>query len=190
VAELRPGLSDVFDEVLRRALEKSPKERFASAAAMAQAIRAWPVTAIPPPSRRMASADPATTDEPSSPRLLGRTQRGRLFIVLDPRVHRPVLREELDQPLEPAAVEHIRTLAGAGGPHVQRILALEPDLRAIVYERIEGEETCMGALSPTERRTLAPYWAQLTALGFAPAPERRVLRTPGGPVLLIAPAVV
>jgi eukaryotic-like serine/threonine-protein kinase len=189
-AELRPGLSGVFDEVLLRALEKSPEKRFASAAAMAQAIRAWPIIKIPALPHQMAIAEPATTDEPPSPLLLGRTRRGRMLIVLDPRARRPVLREELDRPLEPAEVAHVRALAGAGGPHVQRILALEPDLRAIVYEKIEGEETCLGALSFTERGALDPCWPCLTALGFAPVPERRVLRAPGGPVLLVTPPVV
>jgi serine/threonine protein kinase len=188
LAELRPGLAGVFDEVLARALAKSPEARFASAAAMAEAIRGWPTSEVPAPARNT-SPEPVSPSELQPPRLLGCTRRGRLFVVIDPRVRRPVLREELDHALEPAEVAHVRALAGAGGPHVQRILALEPDLRAIIYEAIDGEETSFAALSPTERRTLDACWLRLTALGFDPAPECRVSRTVGGPVLLLVPEV-
>ena len=189
-AERRPGLSSAHDEVLRRALQKSPEARFASAAAMAEAIAAWPTAPVPPPPASMTSANAnATPESTPPPRLVGRTQRGRLFIVVDPRVRRPVLREELDQPLAPDAVAQVCALAAAGGPHVQRVLALDPDLRAITFESIEGEEMRLHALPPEERRVLDACWPALAALGLGPQPERRVLRTPSGPVVLVSPPV-
>jgi hypothetical protein len=157
---------------------------------MAEAIFAWPTTPVPPPPAATSSARSAPTEESAPPpRLVGRTQRGRLFILIDPRIRRRVLREELDQPLAPDAVAEVCALAAAGGPHVQRILALQPDLRAITFEDIEGEEVRLGDLSPEEQRTLDLCWPALLPLGLAPSPERRVLRTPNGPIVLVAPPV-
>jgi len=119
---------------------------------------------------------------------VGRTPRGQLFVVVDPRVRRLVLREELDQPLAPEAVAQVRALAAAGGPHVQRILALDPDLRAITFEAIEGEEICLRDLLPEQQRLLESCWPALAPLGLGPTPERRVLRTPNGPVVLVSPS--
>ena len=187
-AQRRPGLSPAHDLVLRRALEKSSEARFASAAAMAGAIAAWPVAAVLPPPPASDSAASATSQEIASLRLVGRTPRGQLFVVVDPRVRRLVLREELDQPLAPEAVAQVRALAAAGGPHVQRILALDPDLRAITFEAIEGEEICLRDLLPEQQRLLESCWPALAALGLGPTPERRVLRTPNGPVVLVSPS--
>jgi serine/threonine-protein kinase len=187
-AQRRPGLSAAHDQVLRRALEKSPEARFASAAAMAEAIAAWPITSVAPPPAAGNSANSATTQESTPPpRLVGRTPRGRLFIAIDPRVRRLVLREELDQPLSPDAVAQVRALAAVGGPHVQRVLALDPDFRSITFENIEGEEIYLHNLLPDEQRLIDVCWPALAPLGLGPTPERRVLRTPNGPVVLVVP---
>ena len=189
-AERRPGLSAAHDRVLRRALEKSHAARFGSAVAMAEEIAAWPVTPVPSPPAPTNSVNFAATQEDTPPpHLVGRTQRGRLFVVVDPRVRRRVLREELDQPLAPDALAEIRALAAVGGPHVQRILALDPNLRAVTFEAIEGEEMQLRDLLPEEQGVLDAYWPALTVLGLGPLPERRVLRTPSGPVVLVAPPV-
>ncbi len=188
VTQRRPGLSSAHDLVLRRAMEKSSEARFASAAAMAEAISGWPIAPVPPPSAGGTRVNSATTEEDTlPPHFVGRTPRGQLFLVVDPRVHRPVLREELDQPLSPDSVAQVRALAATGGPHVQRILALDPDLRAITFENIEGAEICLRDLLPEEQRLLESCWPALAPLGLGPVPERRVLRTPNGPVVLIAP---
>ena len=190
VAQRRPGLSAAYDQVLGRALEKSPEARFASAAAMAEAIAAWPITPVPSPPAATSGVDSGPPqDNRPPPRLVGRTQRGRLFVVVDPRVRRPVLREELDQPLPPDAVAQVCALAAVGGPHVQRVLALEPDLRAIAFEAIEGEELCLHDLLPDERRVLETCWPALVPLGLGLLPERRVLRTRNGPVVLVSPPI-
>jgi serine/threonine-protein kinase len=189
VIQRRPGLSPAHDLVLRRALEKSSEARFASAAAMAAAISGWPIAAVPPPPAGGNSANSATIQESTPPpRFVGRTPRGQLFAVVDPRVRRLVLREELDQPLLPDAVAQICALAAAGGPHVQRILALDPDLRAVTFEAIEGEEICLRDLLPEQQRLLESCWPALAALGLGPTPERRVLSTPNGPVVLVSPS--
>ena len=80
-------------------------------------------------------------------------------------------------------------LAAVGGPHVQRVLALEPDLRAIAFEAIEGEELCLHDLLPDERRVLETCWPALVPLGLGLLPERRVLRTRNGPVVLVSPPI-
>jgi eukaryotic-like serine/threonine-protein kinase len=189
VVQRRPGLSPAHDQVLHRALEKSSDARFASAAAMAEAISGWPIAPVPPPPAGGNSANSAMTQESTPPpHFVGRTPRGRLFAVVDPRVHRLVLREELDQPLLPDAVAQVRALAATGGPHVQRILALDPDLRAITFEAIEGEEICLRDLLPEQQRLLESCWPALAPLGLGPRPERRVLRTPNGPVVLVSPS--
>jgi hypothetical protein len=157
---------------------------------MAEAIAAWPIAPVPPPLAGSKGLNSATTQESTPPaRFVGRTPRGQLFVVVDPRVRRLVLREELDQPLSPDAVAEVRALAAVGGPHVQRIFALDPDLRAITFENIEGEEIRLRDLLPDEQRLLDACWPALAPLGLGPVPERRILRTPNGPVVLVSPPV-
>jgi serine/threonine-protein kinase len=191
---LRPGLSPEHDQVLLRALAKSPGDRFAATEEMAAAVSGWP--AFDPPEE--ASVLPAPV-EPSGPisvgttveeaRELGRTARGRLVAARDPRVGREVLLEVLDEPLAAEAVAQVCRLAAAGGPAVQRILALAPDGRSITYERLEGEELPLGALPPAEAARLAALWPALAPLGLAATADRPIARTAGGPViLLVTPA--
>ena len=66
---LYPGLSAVHDEVLLRALAKRPGDRYPSADAMAEAVRAWPATSQWPalrlPAARRRDPTPAPTPEPA-----------------------------------------------------------------------------------------------------------------------------
>ena len=86
---------------------------------------------------------------------LGRTERGRLFVRRDPRVGRPVLVEEREAPLAGAELARVQALAAAGGPHVQRILALSDDRRAVIYEAIEGRVVRVEALPAADQALLA-----------------------------------
>jgi serine/threonine-protein kinase len=186
-SHLRPGLAPVFDETLGRAMKKEPADRFSSAHDMALAISAWPDAPVPQALR--VSPSPAPPDDATpSLTLLGRSHRGRVLLVHEPRVNRVVLREELDTPLTSEETERIRALAALGGPHVQRILALTPDLRTITYEVLPGQTTRIEALTPEQRTLLDPVWLPLASLGLAPEPGRSLVLTTAGPVVVVAPA--
>jgi eukaryotic-like serine/threonine-protein kinase len=183
---LRPGLVPSFDETLGRALAKSPSQRFPSPHAMALAISAWPAVDVPAPARAATAATPS--EEPVAPPVfLGRSLRGRVLLVHEPRVHRQVLREELDTPLTHEETARVRALAALGGPRVQRILGLTPDLRTITYEILPGQPTRLDGLPPEQRNLLSSLWPALAPLGFPPQPERAVVQTPAGPVVVLAP---
>ncbi len=183
----RPGLAAAHDAVLARALAKSPAERFGSALEMADAVLAWPVDLVAAPigrvdrARARPAAAPAATP---ADRELGPTSGGRLVLRHDPRTGREVLIEEREIPLAGAALDELRAIAAAGGPHVQRVLALSPDRRAIAYEIPDGPRDPIAALPPPDRAELA---AALAAL--PPGRATHVVRTVAGPVLWIAPAV-
>jgi serine/threonine-protein kinase len=190
---LRPGLHPEHDQVLLRALAKAPGDRFPSADAMAEAIDRWPAVdtagAGPPP--RATPTAPRAVEEPPSPstRVLGRTTRGRLAVVDDARAGREVLVETLDHPLADLELTELRLLAAAGGSHVQRVLSLTPDGLTITYERLEGAECTVAELPEEEAMLLAPCWPALAGLPLPSLGDRRVVRTAGGPVIVVAPAV-
>ena len=201
VAAVRPGLSAVHDHVLARALAKAPEHRFPSADAMAEAIRRWPtdgdasvstVTIPPPPAA--AGGDPASGTGSAVPggesdpegEVLMRTEQGALFLAHDPRVGRAVLRDARTQPIADDELGRLRLLAAAGGPHVQRILEIAADRRRIVYEAIAGLAVSLDDLTTDEQSTLAPLLVGLRATG-AVADAVAVVRTDGGPVILVAP---
>ncbi len=178
----RPGLSPLHDEVLARALAKAPGDRFASALEMAEAVAAWPTEGAPAAVTR-APAAPAATPPPAPPeRELGRTAEGRLVLRHDPRSAREILVEERTAPIEGPALDELRAVAAAGGPQVQRVLRLSDDRRAVWYEAVAGDPQPEGALTPSERAALADTITRLPA-----ARARRFVRTPAGPVIVVAP---
>ena len=62
----------------------------------------------------------------------------------------------------------------------------------MIYEAIDGPTVALEALTPSESEALRGPLADLHPVesdGRVPAPEVRVARTPGGLVLLIAPAL-
>jgi hypothetical protein len=113
-----------------------------------------------------------------------------LFRRDDLQLGRPVLVELRDQPAEGDTLSTLRTMAAAGGPHVQRVLTLSDDGRAVTYELCEGPQCTPAALPPTEATLIAEAERALAAAGV-PAPEipRSVALTPGGPVLLLVQPV-
>ena len=73
-------------------------------------------------------------------------------------------------------------MAAAGGPRVQRVLALSPDRLSVAYEVPVGDIAPIEALSPDERTLLAG------ALGaLPPGRATHFVRTAAGPVLWTAP---
>ena len=186
---LDPFLSTAHDSVLLGALAKSPAERFASADLMAEAIRAWPESvrgrARPPVTMTADAPEPPTSTLPLERRAVGRSARGELSISRDPHIGRSILIEELPEPVGPDELESLKRLARAGGPRVQRVLSLEEGGRAIVYEVIEGEPVDTAALDPAETRLLEEAWAALASAGLYASPHHPVVRTVGGPVILV-----
>lgn len=193
-SDCRVGLTDAHDAALLRALRKAPEERWRSAGQMAKAIRGWPAdddtaaiaavgTSIDAGTEGYA-VTPSRGQDPDVP--LGRTVAGQLFRRDDPQLGRPVLVEIRDQPAEGDALAALQTMAGAGGPHVQRVLTLSDDGRAVTYELCEGRQCASTALPPAEATLIAEAERGLAAAGVPPpASPRSVAMTPGGPVLLV-----
>jgi eukaryotic-like serine/threonine-protein kinase len=184
VSARRRGLSPLHDEVLSRALAKAPGERFASALEMAEAVAAWPIegAAFEPPPSATAPAVAAPEATPPPERELWRSPEARLVLRHDPRTARDVLVEEHAAPLGGPALADLRATAAAGGPHVQRVLQLSDDRRAVSYEVVPGDPQPLAALTPSERATLGATLARLPA-----ARVRGVALTAAGPVVLVAP---
>jgi hypothetical protein len=99
-----------------------------------------------------------------------------------------VLLEVRFEPLSDVALARVRALAAAGGPHVQRILAVSPDRSTITYEWLEGTPRPVSALPAMDRAPLDEALAALAAEGLSAA-TALAIQTDGGPVLLIAPAL-
>jgi hypothetical protein len=186
---LRPSLSDVHDQILRRALAKAPADRFGSAVEMAEAIASWPVEAAAAPtavgtgdaSERLAAL-PLSPQPGDEERELWQSAEARVALRRDARTARNVMIEERAQPLDDAALDRLRDIAAAGGPFVQRVLRLSEDRRSIWYESIAGESVSLDDLTDDERRRVGDALAVLPT-GAA----RSVARTPAGPVVLVAP---
>jgi serine/threonine-protein kinase len=187
---LRPGLAPPHDQVLLRALAKAPADRYPSADAMAEAIAHWPAEDREGPVRGVeaAQSDVRIVEAPAPPseRPLGRTPRGHLALLSDPAIGREVLVETLDAPMGPEELVRLRDLAAAGGPRVQRILAVTADGLGITYESLDGEVVRLGELRAEEAALLEHEWGPL---GMPATAERRVARTAGGPVILLVPEV-
>ncbi len=188
---LCPDLLPAHDEVVLRALSKVPSDRYPSADAMAEAIRSWSADgrSVAPPAPADAPSPPEVRPAPPQRRDLGRTVRGRLVAANDPRTGRDVLIEELDEPLDDAARDLVRRLAAAGGPHVQRVLALSSDDRSVTYELVTGDEVSLADLSPQESEALSDVWPVLEPLGLGRDPHRRVTRSAGGLVVVLVERV-
>ena len=179
------GLGAMHDAVILRALRKVPEERWRSAADMAEMIRVWPADAAsesvsPPPAAATsvtaeAAASPAATPTDVA---VGRSPRGALFRREDPRLGRPVLVEVLDVAAQGETLAQLRALAAAGGPHVQRLLALSDDGTTVTYEVCEGTDVDADALA-------AGNPEQASVIREVMGEALRAVQTPGGPVLLI-----
>ena len=208
----RPGLSAAHDAAIARTLVKAPGDRYGSAQEMANAVYAWPTEALtvtgprPPGEARsddgsglvgdaVGDGEPSGGSAGTTPEVeIGRSADARLVRRRDPRVGRWVLVEERAAPLDEATLMRVRALAAAGGPHVQRVLALSDDRRSIVYEAIAdgggGPPAPVESLPAEERRALVAALAELHHAGaeaIALGPGARVVRTPGGLVVLVAP---
>jgi tetratricopeptide (TPR) repeat protein len=129
---------------------------------------------------------------------IGRSRAGLLYRGEDPRLERRVLieRREVSLDADPPSLQHIRNLAGAGGPLVQRVLGISADGREVIYEWIEGPRVPLHAVSPPWREVLAELAPSLalepsdsppsaSAGGPAPSTAPTVALTAAGPVLLV-----
>jgi serine/threonine-protein kinase len=129
---------------------------------------------------------------------IGRSRAGLLHRGEDPRLERRVLieRREISLDADPAALQHIRNLASAGGPFVQRVLGISADGREVIYEWIEGPRVPLPAVAPPWREVLAELASSLAlepsdsfssaSAGEPPPPiAPTVALTAAGPVLLV-----
>ena len=182
----RPDLSNAHDQVLGRALAKAPGERYGSALDMAEAIAGWPVASVgrraQVPAAERLPRPPRVESAPAEERELARTDDARIVVRHDPRGGRELLVEERTAPLEGLALEELRRVAAAGGPHVQRVLALSTDRRSVAYEIPQGALEPLAGMTATERGLLA---AAIEALPRGRATH--FVRTAAGPVLWTAP---
>jgi serine/threonine-protein kinase len=139
-----PSLDECWSALLRRALHKSPTDRYASLEELRNELLALPLTpdahrptaalpTSPPPSDRAPnSVSTPNRDhvwlEGASPVL--QTPHSTVALGLDLRLGRPVLVERFHptDPSSPALRAHLqwlRTLAGLAGPGLQRILRID-----------------------------------------------------------------
>jgi len=137
-------------------------------------------------------APPAVAD-----RAVGRSSRGTLLRREDPRLGRPVLVELLDVPAEGDALARLRAVAAAGGPHVQRLLALSDDGAMVTYEVCEGTPIDAARLATLDGATAAALQEAERVVTLAvrlgdPADTAhrspRVVQTAGGAVVLVVEA--
>jgi len=202
-SELAPELGPEHDAVLERALRKAPGERWESAREMAEAVARWPTTSRAGAAALAGRAAPAVAPEgiaprPSSPPSaeqdkddrdvpLGPSRAGQLFRHEDERLGRPVLVERRDDAVEGAALARLRALAAAGGPFVQRVLALSDDGRTVTYELVPGPRAPFPTL-PTAlaHRLRAAAEAVIAARGAeGETGELEVILSVGGPVIQV-----
>ena len=181
----RPGLSPLHDEVLARALAKAPGDQIRLGDGDGRGRRRLADRGRARRCHAGAPAAPRRHPPPAPPeRELGRTARGRLVLRHDPRT----ARERCSSRSGPRrskgpALDELRAVAAAGGPQVQRVLRLSEDRRAVWYEAVAGEPQPLKARSrpPSAPRSPPPSPA-------SPPPARaRFVRTPAGPVVLVAP---
>ncbi len=197
---LAPELDPRHDEVLLRALAKTPADRFASADDMAAAIRAWPAALAEPAVARAIPREPEPAAAPGAhatpaplpaATLVGATATGQLWSRIDDRLGAPVLVEVLHSPLDEAGIERIGRIAAAGGPYVQRVLRLE-DPATIVYEALVGPLVALDSLPPEEQALLAAPLVSLAPCGIPSASPAMIVSTRAGPVIpvvvLVGPA--
>jgi tetratricopeptide (TPR) repeat protein len=197
-SDCRPGLSVAHDAVLMRALRKAPGERWRSAGQMAEAIQAWPsdpvdVPIVPRPELSAPAIsrtiEPLAFDAPADVPL-GRSAFGALFRRDDPQLGRPVLIELRDRAVQGQALAILRALAAAGGPHVQRLLALSDDAQTVTYELCEGRVLAAADLSPGDAAIVTQaHSAMITSGALDATRPARIAMMPGGPVLLIVETV-
>jgi serine/threonine protein kinase len=189
----RAGLSAAHDDVLLRALRKAPGERWSSAARMAQAVRAWPSETIGAPTASAAIATSVRRREvdeslPTVPDVpLGHSAHGQLFRRDDPQLGRPVLVELRDHPVEGPSLVVLQALAAAGGPHVQRVLAVSDDGRTVTYELCCGPDVAASSDKASELHA-AVEAVQSAHAADADGPavsQPRIVLSSGSPVVLV-----
>ena len=205
-SEVAPELGPEHDAVLERALRKAPDERWESAREMAEAVARWPTTprlgspraadaggaAAPGETTAEVATRPspaAAADQAESDRdvPLGPSRAGQLFHHEDERLGRPVLVERRDGAVEGPSLARLRALAAAGGPLVQRVLALSDDGRTVTYELVPGPRASFATL-PTALagRLRAAAEAVSAARGVEGRPgELEVILSVGGPVIQV-----
>jgi tetratricopeptide (TPR) repeat protein len=191
-ASRRPGLTTAHDDVLLRALRKAPGERWNSAAEMSAAIWSWPVvdSSLSVSAGTTCGVSGAKSDTPASiPDVpLGRSAAGLLWKREHQALGRAVLVEIRSEAVEGEALMALQALAAAGGPYVQRVLALSDDAREVTYELLEGREVDLSQISdlaPAALPALAEAERALTFGGERGSTPARVVLTSGGPVLMI-----
>ena len=178
--------------VLARALAKAPADRFGSALEMAEAVagrgrrrRGGDGDAAARPARAAPRRRRETPAGRRAERELGRTADGRLVLRHDP-AHgaRRAGRGARRLPLDGAALDELRAIAAAGGPHVQRVL------RAVATIAARSGTRSSPAIRNRSTRSRRQERAALAG-ALAAAARRahaRFVRTPAGPVLLVAPS--
>jgi serine/threonine-protein kinase len=197
-SSLRVGLDPAWDALIATALQKDPKARFPTLEAFRRAVEAAPLDGVAAAGLELVveeSAPAPKIDRYALDAVVGESPRGTVHYGSDRRLGRPVIVERLraDFVASEAGQAHmkwLRAVARAGGPRLQRLLALEKldsgDLQ-LVYEGIAGRPTPLTALSLAQRTAVVGALAPLHAEGVTHGSlTDAILLDDLGPVVLIA----
>jgi serine/threonine-protein kinase len=195
-SSVRPGIDPGWDALIARALEKNPRDRFASLEELRHALGAISVEAT---ARGDATEAPvaderalvAADERYATVGVVGETAHSVLETATDRTLGREVILERFRAGFfEGDGATHLlwlRAIARHGGPRLQRVLRIEKltDGWRAVYEAVAGarvERLPAGAAKLLER-ALAP----LHAAGFAHgSPAQSLILEEHGPTLLVA----
>jgi serine/threonine-protein kinase len=192
---LRPGLDPKWDDLIGRALEKNPKDRFASLEELRHALSAITVEEAPASAVAGVPAGPEHQaikgERYATGGVVGETPHSVLEQATDLTLGREVIVERFQAGFfEGDGAPHLqwlRAIASHGGPRLQRILRIEKQAEGwrVVYEAVAGARPpSLSAQAVAElRRALQPLHAAGVAHGSV---AQSVVLEEHGPTLLVA----
>jgi eukaryotic-like serine/threonine-protein kinase len=184
---VRPELAP-WDEVIARALQKSPADRFASLEELRRAVVAIAVEPTTQAATAAASAGATVETAPAERYVVTATLEHGLTQATDTKLGREVVIEVVAP--EPAHLSWLRAIARLGGARLQRVLRLErtgDGSTRVVYEALTGKTPRPPSLTRAEHALLLRALAPLHAAGVAHGSvATSIVLEDHGPALLTA----